>query len=293
VRFSSTLPADRVRYSSGCARRGRPCPGSLNSPSGNSSILLSPRTFFGHRDQAWAGVVEREAAGGPVGGAGEGAQRGVGDGAQVLGAGAAGAEPAAGRRVDRRGELAADPLVLLGALGFGVGDRDRVDEPLRVRLDRTWPQRRPRPRPESRVPWRGRDQPRSSAPTGKKQRTSLESPPDVRDGSDSRHSSRAYRHRGANRHPGGGAVRSGGWPGMSYRRPPSAAFSGSAVIVLPDPDSPTMPRHSPACTDSDTPSTACTTERRSRISVRRSSISTRAVIGAAASLRRRRGARRR
>ena len=44
----------------------------------------------------------------------------------------------------------------------------------------------------------------------------------------------------------------------------------SAVIVLPEPDSPTMPRHSPGATDSDTPSIACTVARRSRISVCRS-----------------------
>ena len=37
----------------------------------------------------------------------------------------------------------------------------------------------------------------------------------------------------------------------------------SAVIVLPLPDSPTMPRHSPGSTVSDTPSMACTVARRS------------------------------
>src|SRR6201986_5507814 len=47
-------------------------------------------------------------------------------------------------------------------------------------------------------------------------------------------------------------------------------MTDSAVIVLPLPDSPTMPRHSPGCTDSDTPSIACTTPWRSLISVCRS-----------------------
>src|SRR5580698_7562759 len=46
----------------------------------------------------------------------------------------------------------------------------------------------------------------------------------------------------------------------------------SAVIVLPEPDSPTMPRHSPASRLRLTPSSACTVALRSRISVRRSSI---------------------
>src|ERR1700722_16241519 len=46
----------------------------------------------------------------------------------------------------------------------------------------------------------------------------------------------------------------------------------SAVIVLPQPDSPTMPSVSPSSTCSDTPSTACTMPFLSWISVRRSSI---------------------
>ncbi len=54
--------------------------------------------------------------------------------------------------------------------------------------------------------------------------------------------------------------------------PGSSRMTDSAVIVLPLPDSPTMPRHSPGFTVSDTPSMACTTPWRSRISVRRSSI---------------------
>ena len=52
--------------------------------------------------------------------------------------------------------------------------------------------------------------------------------------------------------------------------PGSRRMIESAVIVLPEPDSPTMPRHSPGATDSETPSIACTVARRSRISVRRS-----------------------
>ena len=46
----------------------------------------------------------------------------------------------------------------------------------------------------------------------------------------------------------------------------------SAVIVLPQPDSPTMPSVSPSSTWNDTPSTACTMPFLSWISVRRSSI---------------------
>src|SRR5215471_13070802 len=52
----------------------------------------------------------------------------------------------------------------------------------------------------------------------------------------------------------------------------------SAVIVLPQPDSPTMPRHSPGSTVRLTPSRACTTALRSRISVRRPSSSSRCAI---------------
>ena len=77
--------------------------------------------------------------------------------------------------------------------------------------------------PGSRASW--------AVPTGKKQRKKCAPPASVSDGSDARQESRAYRHRGANLHPGGGAVRSGGWPGMLYSRlmvDPSAAFSGSA-----------------------------------------------------------------
>src|SRR5580693_3867179 len=47
----------------------------------------------------------------------------------------------------------------------------------------------------------------------------------------------------------------------------------SAVMVLPQPDSPTIPSVSPGSTWIDTPSTACTTPSLSRISVRRSVIS--------------------
>ena len=46
-----------------------------------------------------------------------------------------------------------------------------------------------------------------------------------------------------------------------------------AAIVLPHPDSPTMPTVSPASTSNDNPSTACTTELRSLIRVRRSETS--------------------
>ena len=42
--------------------------------------------------------------------------------------------------------------------------------------------------------------------------------------------------------------------------PGSSRMIDSAVIVLPLPDSPTMPRHSPGSTARDTPSTACTTD---------------------------------
>ena len=58
-------------------------------------------------------------------------------------------------------------------------------------------------------------------------------------------------------------------------RPPlgSNCMIDSAVIVLPQPDSPTMPSVSPSATSSDTPSTACTTPSRNWISVRRSVIS--------------------
>src|SRR6516162_8424532 len=52
----------------------------------------------------------------------------------------------------------------------------------------------------------------------------------------------------------------------------SSCMIDSAVMVFPDPDSPTTPRHSPASTLRLTPSSACTVARRSRISVRRSSI---------------------
>src|SRR5580700_11682 len=52
----------------------------------------------------------------------------------------------------------------------------------------------------------------------------------------------------------------------------SSRMMDSAVIVLPLPDSPTMPRHSPGSTVSDTPSMACTVARRSLISMRRSSM---------------------
>src|SRR5215469_18903556 len=52
----------------------------------------------------------------------------------------------------------------------------------------------------------------------------------------------------------------------------------SAVIVFPQPDSPTMPRHSPGSTVRLTPSRAWTTARRSRISVRRPSSSSRCGI---------------
>ncbi len=51
----------------------------------------------------------------------------------------------------------------------------------------------------------------------------------------------------------------------------SSCMMDSAVIVLPQPDSPTMPRHSPASRLRLTPSKACTVALRSRISVRRSS----------------------
>ena len=48
-------------------------------------------------------------------------------------------------------------------------------------------------------------------------------------GSSWRQVSVTYRHRAANLQPVGGAVRSGGWPGMLYSRvEPSTAFSGSA-----------------------------------------------------------------
>ena len=47
----------------------------------------------------------------------------------------------------------------------------------------------------------------------------------------------------------------------------------NAVIVLPQPDSPTMPSVSPESTYSDTPSTARTVPSRSEIWVWRSSIS--------------------
>ena len=63
-------------------------------------------------------------------------------------------------------------------------------------------------------------------------------------------------------------------------RPPlgSRSMIDSAVIVLPQPDSPTMPSVSPSSTCSDTPSTACTTPFLSWISVRRSSICKSATI---------------
>src|SRR4051812_23119905 len=48
----------------------------------------------------------------------------------------------------------------------------------------------------------------------------------------------------------------------------SSRITESAVIVLPHPDSPTSPSVSPARTLSSTPSTACTVERLSRMSVR-------------------------
>ena len=53
----------------------------------------------------------------------------------------------------------------------------------------------------------------------------------------------------------------------------SSFMIDNAVIVLPQPDSPTMPTVSPGWTWTDTPSTACTTPWRSRISVRRSLMS--------------------
>jgi len=52
-----------------------------------------------------------------------------------------------------------------------------------------------------------------------------------------------------------------------------------AAIVLPHPDSPTMPTVSPASTSKDSPSTACTTELRSRIRVRRSDTSSSCATG--------------
>src|SRR5215469_9876298 len=53
----------------------------------------------------------------------------------------------------------------------------------------------------------------------------------------------------------------------------SSFMIDSAVMVLPHPDSPTMPRVSPGSTCSETPSIACTVACFSRISVRRSVIS--------------------
>ena len=59
-------------------------------------------------------------------------------------------------------------------------------------------------------------------------------------------------------------------PPVTSPPPGSSRMIDSAVIVLPEPDSPTMPRHSPGATDSDTPSIAYTVPRRNLMSVCRS-----------------------
>ena len=64
------------------------------------------------------------------------------------------------------------------------------------------------------------------------------------------------------------------WPPLG-----SSCMIVSAVIVLPQPDSPTTPSVSPSSTCSVTPSTACTTPSLSWISVRRSVISSSATTG--------------
>ncbi len=69
-----------------------------------------------------------------------------------------------------------------------------------------------------------------AAPTGKKQRNTCPSRPRRSAPALLAALSRAYRQRGANLHPGGGAVRSGGWPGMLYSLPaPSAATLGQRL----------------------------------------------------------------
>src|SRR5262249_14804033 len=62
------------------------------------------------------------------------------------------------------------------------------------------------------------------------------------------------------------------WPPLG-----SSCMIDIAVMVLPQPDSPTMPRVSPTSTENVTPSSACTVDRLSRISVRRSFTSTRGI----------------
>ena len=68
-------------------------------------------------------------------------------------------------------------------------------------------------------------------------------------------------------------------PPVRWPPPGSRRMTDRAVIVLPLPDSPTIPRHSPSATVRDTPSTARTRPRRSRISVRRSRMSRSGAIG--------------
>src|ERR1700679_1011812 len=90
----------------------------------------------GARLNAGIRLVEGEVAGGQVAVGGERAQRRLLGRAQVLSARAASAEAAAGWGSDRRRELAAHALVLLGPFEDGVGDRHGVDQPARVRVSR-------------------------------------------------------------------------------------------------------------------------------------------------------------
>jgi hypothetical protein len=100
-------------------------------------VLLPLRSRVGReRFHLRVRLAEGEVAGGQVTVGGEGAQRRFLLGAQVGGAGAAGAESAAGRGSDRRRELAPDALVLLGPFERRVGDRHGVDQASGVRVDR-------------------------------------------------------------------------------------------------------------------------------------------------------------